>query len=80
MTTRSCELCHDAVASVFRPSIALCRRCHRDLDTLESFDNECENCPTCPDCGHVLNNTSQVCPECWTTRLIAGSRKLATRG
>lgn len=76
---RSCELCHDAPAAVFRPTIALCRHCKRDLDTLESFDNECDNCPTCHTCGTVLNQTG-VCPTCVLESLTRGHRAMVSRG
>ena len=46
-------MCHEDVAAVFRPSVALCRRCYRDVKRIESEDNRIPNAPVCGDCGLV---------------------------
>lgn len=38
---------------MFRPDVALCRRCHADMRRMEQEDNAIPNRPVCGDCGLI---------------------------
>lgn len=73
MTT--CEMCGENVASVFTPTLALCKPCKREADRMALEDGECDNSPTCAVDGSVLNR-SGVCAECVVRSLRDGHRAM----
>lgn len=47
----SCQMCSEAPAAVFTPTIAVCKPCHRAAQADEMNDNAIPNFPTCVGCG-----------------------------
>ncbi len=76
----NCGMCSQNVASVFRPSVALCKPCFRSLLRDEIRDYAIDNQPTCPRCGEVLSLNARYCPECWRTDLVAAHRRMVRVG
>lgn len=66
MTT--CDMCGENVAAIFKPTIAVCKPCHRAAERQAIDDYPIENAPYCATCSTLLNR-SGVCPECVTRSL-----------
>ena len=72
---KTCELCREGIASVFRPDVALCKPCHREVKRREAEDNEVPNAPTCAVDGTVLNESGS-CAECVLRSIRAGHDRM----
>jgi hypothetical protein len=71
-----CELCREAPASVFKPTMAVCKPCHRELARREAEDNVVPNGPACSTCATLLN-ASGTCPECVVRIMVESWRQMA---